>query len=95
MIGRGAVRNPYIFRQLNGGPAPTAEELRYYFTVLTEETNRILHTKRTPAGHCNRMKKYLAFCYDYFTPEQEHALRRCTNIDDMQRIFDQLQTVEA
>ena len=95
MIGRGAVRNPYIFRQLNGGPAPTAEELRYYFTVLTEETNRILHTKRTPAGHCNRVKKDLAFCYDYFTPEQEHALRRCTNIDDMQRIFDQLQTLEA
>jgi tRNA-dihydrouridine synthase C len=95
MIGRGAVRNPYIFRQLSGGPAPIAEELRYYFTILTEETNRILHTKRTPAGHCNRMKKYLAFCYDYFTPEQEHALRRCTDIADMQRIFDQLQTVEA
>lgn len=87
MIGRGAVRNPYIFRQLHGGTAPTQEEMSHYFEVLIEETNLILHTKRTPAGHCNRMKKYLAFCYEDFTPEEEHALRRCTNIDDMRRIL--------
>ncbi len=87
MIGRGAVRNPYLFRQLRGGAAPSADDMRHYFAVLVEETNRILHTKRTAAGHCNRMKKYLAFCYDYFTPEQEYALRRCTNISDMQRIL--------
>ncbi|MBR3925633.1 MAG: tRNA-dihydrouridine synthase family protein [Akkermansia sp.] len=87
MIGRGAVRNPYIFRCLRGGAPPSADEMRFYFHVLIEETNRILHTKRTPAGHCNRMKKYLAFCYEDFTPEQEHTLRRCTNISDMQRIL--------
>lgn len=87
MIGRGAVQNPYIFRQLHGGAAPTTDDMRRYFAVLTEETDRILHTKRTQAGHCNRMKKYLAFCYGYFTPEQEYALRRCTNISDMQRIL--------
>jgi tRNA-dihydrouridine synthase B len=28
MIGRGALGNPWIFRQLNGGPAPTTEERR-------------------------------------------------------------------
>ena len=87
MIGRGAVRNPYIFRQLRGGAAPTAEEMCYYYEVLIEETHRILHTKRTAAGHCNRMKKYLAFCYADFTPEQEHALRRCTDINDMRQIL--------
>lgn len=87
MIGRGAVRNPYIFRQLKGGPAPTADEMRTYYDVLIQETNRILHTKRTPAGHCNRMKKYLAFCYADFSEEQEYALRRCTDIDTMRRIL--------
>lgn len=92
MIGRGAVRNPYLFRQLRGGAAPTDDDMRHYFAVLVEETNLILHTKRTAAGHCNRMKKYLAFCYNYFTPEQEYALRRCTDISDMQRI---LSTVSA
>ena len=87
MIGRGAVRNPYIFRQIRGGPAPPAEELQQYYAILAEETDRILHTKRTPAGHCNRMKKYLAYCYPDFTPEQEYALRRCTQISDMLRIL--------
>ena len=87
MIGRGAVRNPYIFRQLKGGAAPSADEMKFYFEVLIEETDRILHTKRTPAGHCNRMKKYLAFCYPDFTPEQEYALRRCTDMDSMRRIL--------
>lgn len=87
MIGRGAVRNPYIFRQLRGGPAPTAEEMRFYYTVLAEETGRILHTKRTATGHCNRMKKYLAFCYPDFSPETEYALRRCTRVGDMLRLL--------
>ena len=87
MIGRGAVRNPYIFRQIKGGPAPTADEMKHYYRVLAEETDRILHTKRTPAGHCNRMKKYLAYCYADFTPEQEYALRRCTDIDSMLHIL--------
>ena len=87
MIGRGAVRNPYIFRQIKGGAAPTADDMKHYYRVLVEETDRILHTKRTPAGHCNRMKKYLAYCYADFTPEQEYALRRCTDIDSMLRIL--------
>ncbi|MBR5523496.1 MAG: tRNA-dihydrouridine synthase family protein [Akkermansia sp.] len=88
LIGRGAVRNPYIFRMLRGGNAPTREEMLHYYMVLTEETDRILHTKRTPAGHCNRMKKYLAFCYPDFSREDEYALRRCKDIDDMRRIFE-------
>ena len=87
MIGRGAVRNPYIFREIKGGPPPTADEMKHYYRVLVEETDRILHTKRTPAGHCNRMKKYLAYCYPDFTPEQEYTLRRCTDIDTMLRIL--------
>lgn len=88
-VGRGAVRNPFLFRELRGGPAATDEEMRHYFRVLVEETERILHTRRTPAGHCNRMKKYLAFCYPDFTPEQEYALRRCTEMPRMLQILEQ------
>lgn len=87
MIGRGAVRNPYLFRQLRGGPAPTAEEMRRYYCILVEETGRVLLHKRTEKGHCNRMKKYLAFCYPDFTPEAEYQLRRCTEISEMLRIL--------
>ncbi len=88
LIGRGAVRNPYIFRMLKGGAVPTPEEMLHYYLVLTEETDRILHTKRTAVGHCNRMKKYLAFCYPDFSAEAEYALRRCRDIDEMRRIFE-------
>ncbi len=88
LIGRGAVRNPYIFRMLKGGSPPSKEEMLHYYLVLTEETDRILHTKRTAAGHCNRMKKYLAFCYPDFSAEAEYALRRCCDINEMRRIFE-------
>lgn len=88
LIGRGAVRNPYLFRQLRGGPAPTLEEMRQYYSILVEETGRILLHKRTEKGHCNRMKKYLAFCYPDFSPEAEYQLRRCTSIPEMLRILE-------
>lgn len=82
MLGRGAVRNPYLFRMLRGGPAPTAAELNRYYAVLMEETGRILD-RYTPKGHCNRMKKYLNFCYPDMSPQQEYALRRCTDTAEM------------
>lgn len=88
LIGRGAVRNPYLFRQLRGGPAPTPEEMRQYYSILVEETGRVLLHKRTEKGHCNRMKKYLAFCYPDFSPEEEYCLRRCTSIPEMLRILE-------
>ena len=87
MLGRGAVRNPYLFRMLHGGAAPTREEMKHYYSILIEETGRILLHKRTEKGHCNRMKKYLAFCYPDFTPEQEYQLRRCTSTSEMERIL--------
>ncbi len=86
MIGRGAVRNPYIFRELRGGAAPTADEMRAYYAILIEETGRIL-CRRTEKGHCNRMKKYLAFCYPDFTEEQQYRLRRCTEMREMARLL--------
>ncbi len=82
MLGRGAVRNPYLFRQLRGGKAPTRSEMKEYYAILLEETGRIL-TRRTEKGHCNRMKKYLAFCYPDFTEEQQYCLRRCTSTAEM------------
>lgn len=87
MIGRGAVRNPYIFRQLRGGPAPSADEMRCYYSTLIEETGKVFLHKRTEKGHCNRMKKYLAFCYPDFPPDAEYRLRRCTSITEILRIL--------
>lgn len=86
MCGRGVVRNPFLFRQLRGGPAPTPEERRLYYATLLEETGRTLR-HYTPAGHCNRMKKYLTYCYPELSREAEYALRRCTNPAEMRQLL--------
>lgn len=87
MLGRGVVRNPFLFRMLRGGAAPDDAERRAYYRILLEETGKILFGIRTEKGHCNRMKKYLAFCYPDFSAEQEYALRRCVSTDDMLRLL--------
>lgn len=87
MIGRGAVRNPYIFRQLRGGSAPRPEEMKLYYATLMEEIGRLFATRYTERGHCNRMKKYLAFCYADFSESEEYNLRRCTSVREMERIL--------
>lgn len=87
MIGRGAVRNPYIFRMLRGGEAPAPGEMQLYYHVLFEEIERFLPVRSPEASHCNRMKKYLAFCYADFSRETEYALRRCTERKEMLRLL--------
>ena len=64
MIGRGAIRNPWLFEQIRaawtGGvaPRPTLADLRAYIQELYEET-------RDPClrdcAHVGKMKKYLGF----------------------------------
>ncbi len=64
MIGRGAIRNPWIFGQIRAawtggtGPRPTLADLRAYIEALYEET-RAPH--RREAAHVGKMKKYLGF----------------------------------
>lgn len=86
MIGRGAVRRPYLFRCLKGGAEPTRAEVHTYYQTLLEETAHALK-RYTPAGHCNRMKKYLSFCYGELPPEAEYELRRCTDVEQMRRLL--------
>lgn len=87
MIGRGAVRNPYLFRMLRGGEAPSPGEMQLYYHVLFEEIGRLLPACSPEASHCNRMKKYLSFCYADFSRETEYALRRCTVRREMLRLL--------
>ncbi len=90
MIGRGAVRNPYLFRELKGGAAPSDAEMRFYYEVLMEETEKIIYSRhegRLEQVHCNRMKKYLAYIYPNLDREKEFHLRRCKSISEMQRML--------
>jgi tRNA-dihydrouridine synthase len=62
MIGRGAIRNPWIFQQIRDAYAgrepfvPTRIDLREYIEILHRET---CHTAMREEGQVGKMKKYL------------------------------------
>lgn len=92
MIGRGAIRNPWIFSRLVAAfegstpPVPTHRDLLEYVTELYEELARETR-KLIPNAHVQRMKKTLAYishglCGGSF----EHDMRRAKAPDDFFRI---------
>jgi tRNA-dihydrouridine synthase C len=91
MIGRGAIRNPWLFDQIkatfNGTPPlrPTHRDLLEYIQELSAELARE-HPAYDPALHIQRMKKTLIYICDGIAPEFEHAIRRMKTAEE----FDQL-----
>lgn len=77
MIGRGAVRNPWIFRVLRGGKPPAYRDLLEYALVLMEETAR--RQGAGESGHCARMKKYLAYLADDLPADFGFRMRRAAS----------------
>src|SRR5690606_24819893 len=66
MIGRGAIRNPWLFQQIRaameGGIIfqPSRRQLMNYVRILYEET-KIQGARFSELRHVQKMKKYLAF----------------------------------
>ena len=65
MIGRGAIRNPWLFAQIREAwttgevqTRPTLVELRDYIELLYQETRQ---PEIRDAGHVGKMKKYLGY----------------------------------
>jgi tRNA-dihydrouridine synthase B len=65
MIGRGAIRNPWVFTQIREAwttgvvtTRPTPADLRAYIDELDRETT---HPGMTESGHVGKMKKYLGY----------------------------------
>ncbi len=93
MIGRGAIRNPWIFRQIReqarGEPlfAPTLRDVHAYIHHLWTAT----YPKDRPEHlHTNRMKKYLAFIGQGVDPEGTflHTIRRAVDTKAFFTILD-------
>jgi nifR3 family TIM-barrel protein len=89
MIGRGAIRNPWIFAQIRatrrGEPAsdPTGGEVLEYV--------RTLYAATWPAGidgklHVQKMKKYLNFIGAGVGPEFLHDIRRVSTEEEFFRV---------
>jgi tRNA-dihydrouridine synthase len=93
MIGRGAIRHPWIFNQIRESFAgeiqthPTRLDLRAYIDHLSRETRRADGTNQ---GHLGKMKKYLNYiCWgrsegDVFLQE----MRRCQTLTELDTICD-------
>jgi tRNA-dihydrouridine synthase len=91
MIGRGAIRNPWIFSQLTAAftasppPAPRYRDLWEYVLELYAEIARET-PKFNPLAHVQRMKKTLAYITHGLDGGFEHDMRRARTPEDFQEI---------
>ncbi len=91
MVGRGAIRNPWIFAQLRAvfegrePLQPTRRDLLVYVIELYEELAR--ESRRLVAGaHVQRMKKTLAYISHGLEGGFEYEMRRATTPEEFMRI---------
>lgn len=83
MIGRGAIRNPWLFDQLraahgelDNSPEPTGRDLLEYIAVLWEETGREMKMDYDPTKQTHKMKRYLVYITQGLDPGFEARIRR-------------------
>lgn len=92
MVGRGAIRNPWLFAQIAAAfeqtapPQPTCRDLLAYIIELSDELAREA-TRHVPALHVQRMKKTLVYLCDGIHPDFEHAVRRMKTPEEFQQIL--------
>jgi tRNA-dihydrouridine synthase C len=91
MIGRGAIRNPWIFPQIRAAflgqtpPEPRGRDLLDYVRTLYAEVAAD-STRFDPAGHVQRMKKTLLFVTQGYDPDFEFQLRRARTPEEFDAI---------
>lgn len=92
MIGRGAIRNPWLFSQIsaafeNAAPfQPNHRDLLAYIHELSDELAKEAPSF-DPLGHIQRMKKTLIYICDGIHPEFEHAIRRMKTSEEFHEIL--------
>jgi tRNA-dihydrouridine synthase C len=91
MVGRGAIRNPWIFSQLTAAltsapsAGPTYRDLWEYVLELYDEIARET-PKFNALAHVQRMKKTLAYISHGLEGEFEYDMRRAKTPEDFQEI---------
>ncbi|MGE9269492.1 MAG: tRNA dihydrouridine synthase [Verrucomicrobiales bacterium] len=91
MIGRGAIRNPWLFDQLRAAFAhrtvvsPNGRDLLDYIEDLYE-TMASHNSRFDPKLHVQQMKKTMVFVTQGHDPEFEFQLRRCKTPEEFHQI---------
>jgi tRNA-dihydrouridine synthase len=89
MIGRAAIRNPWLFNQirqhLRGEPVtqPTGRDVAIYIRQLWDSQARLAAREKT---HCDRMKKFLNYLGEGVPGPFLHQIRRTETAADFHRI---------
>ena len=96
MIGRGAIRNPWIFQQLRSTyssqtvtPLTLSDLFSYIMDLYQELADHQTHSKQgafEERKHVNRMKKYMVYIAQGLDSEFEYQIRRATNENDFKSI---------
>jgi len=87
MVGRGAIRNPWIFQQLEAAwqsqpiPQPSHRDLLAYILDLYEESASACENFHPPS-HVQAMKRTLAYISHGLAGTFEHDIRRATTPED-------------
>jgi len=93
MVGRGAIRNPWLFGQIQSAFlgetafAPTRRDLLEYIMELSDELARET-SAYAPHPHVQRMKKTLIYICDGIDSEFEHAIKRMKTPGEFQELCD-------
>ena len=88
MMGRGAIRNPWLFSQLRAAfagtaaPVPSCRDLLAYVTRLHDELAASVGDRFDPLGHVQRMKKTMVFVTQGHDPDFEFRIRRAKSPED-------------
>lgn len=100
MVGRGAIRNPWIFSQVDAAFSGAASPVPSHFDLL-EYINELYDAVAAetvtfcPKGHVQRMKRTVVYICHGLGNGFEHALRRCVTPDEFHAICrDQLASSE-
>ncbi len=91
MVGRGAIRNPWLFGQISAAflgeeiIQPTHRDLLEYIMELSEELARE-HPDFNPLLHIQRMKKTLVYICEGIDPDFESAIRRMKTPEEFEEL---------
>ena len=81
MIGRGAIRNPAIFRMLRHGPSPNADEIRRYLDLALANTAEGIPE---PANQLAKMKDLWSFLGSLFAGDSRYLkkIRKARSLEE-------------